>query len=145
MTSIRSHIITSGNPDVNIVHILDLQNLCLDPSGADYIPSVGGAPAGADTIGPAKKVLIRVRPYGQRLDDLLKRKEEGQKTWLGWPRQSPWPAELAMRAGAHRTGTDAHQFESLQTGRAVKIIIRSPTWQPWKVPDQRSIWELVRR
>ena len=44
-----------------VVHMLDVQNLCLDPGGADYIQSVGGAPSGADTLGPAKKVLERAR------------------------------------------------------------------------------------
>jgi hypothetical protein len=47
-----------------VVHMLDVQNLCLDPAGADYIQSVAGAPSGADTIGPAKKVLARARAEG---------------------------------------------------------------------------------
>jgi biuret amidohydrolase len=47
-----------------VVHMLDVQNLCLDPKGADFIQSVGGAPSGADTLGPAKKVLERARSEG---------------------------------------------------------------------------------
>ena len=47
-----------------VVHMLDVQNLCLDPAGADYIQSVGGAPSGADTIGPAKRVVARARAEG---------------------------------------------------------------------------------
>ena len=43
------------------VHMLDVQNLCLDPKGADCYQSVAGAPAGAETLGPAKKVLERAR------------------------------------------------------------------------------------
>lgn len=42
-------------------HMLDFQNLCLDPKGADYINSVGGAPSGADTHAPARKALDRAR------------------------------------------------------------------------------------
>ena len=37
-----------------VIHALDIQNLCLNPRGADYIESVGGAPSGADTLGPPK-------------------------------------------------------------------------------------------
>ena len=33
------------------VHALDIQNLCLNPRGADYVESVGGAPSGAETLG----------------------------------------------------------------------------------------------
>jgi biuret amidohydrolase len=47
-----------------VLHMLDVQNLCLDPKGADYIRSVGGAPSGADTLGPAKKALERCREEG---------------------------------------------------------------------------------
>jgi hypothetical protein len=44
--------------------MLDVQNLCLDPGGADYIQSIGGAPSGGDTLGPAKRVLERARAEG---------------------------------------------------------------------------------
>jgi len=47
-----------------VVHMLDVQNLCLDSAGADYIQSVGGAPSGADTLGPARRVLERARREG---------------------------------------------------------------------------------
>ena len=47
-----------------VLHMLDVQNLCLDPKGADYIESVGGAPSGKDTQGPAKRVLGRARAEG---------------------------------------------------------------------------------
>ena len=46
------------------VLMLDVQNLCLNPKGADYIESVGGSPTGAETLGPAKKVLNRARAEG---------------------------------------------------------------------------------
>jgi nicotinamidase-related amidase len=46
------------------VHMLDVQNLALNPKGADYTTSVGAAPAGADTLGPAKRVLERARAEG---------------------------------------------------------------------------------
>lgn len=46
------------------VLMLDVQNLCLNPQGADYIDSFGGALEGKDTLGPAKKVLDRAREEG---------------------------------------------------------------------------------
>jgi biuret amidohydrolase len=49
------------------IHALDIQNLCLNPSGADYIESVGGAPSGADTLGPAKRMIELARNKGMKV------------------------------------------------------------------------------
>lgn len=46
------------------LHALDIQNLCLDPKGADYIESVGGAPSGQETLGPAKRLIELARRKG---------------------------------------------------------------------------------
>ena len=56
--------ITSIDPKRVGVLMLDVQNLCLDPAGADYIVRVGDAPEGAETLGPAKRVLERARAEG---------------------------------------------------------------------------------
>jgi biuret amidohydrolase len=50
-----------------VIHALDIQNLCLSPRGADYIESVGGAPSGADTLGPAKRMIELARSKGMRV------------------------------------------------------------------------------
>ena len=47
-----------------VLHCLDIQNLCLNPRGADYIESVAGAPSGADTLGPAMRILDLAREKG---------------------------------------------------------------------------------
>jgi nicotinamidase-related amidase len=49
------------------LHALDIQNLCLHPDGADYIESVGGAPSGAETLGPAKRILGLARENGMKV------------------------------------------------------------------------------
>lgn len=49
------------------VHALDIQNLCLHPKGADYIQSVGGAPNGAETLGPAKRMIDLARREGMKI------------------------------------------------------------------------------
>ncbi len=43
------------------VHMLDVQNLCLDKRGADYVQSVGGAPSGEETLVQAKRCLDAAR------------------------------------------------------------------------------------
>lgn len=40
-----------------VVHALDIQNLCLNPKGSDYIQSVGGAPSGSESLEPAKRII----------------------------------------------------------------------------------------
>lgn len=46
------------------VHMLDVQNLCLDKRGADYVQSVGGAPSGEETLVEAKRCLDAARANG---------------------------------------------------------------------------------
>ena len=50
-----------------VVHALDIQNLCLHPDGADYIQSVGGAPSGAESLVPAKRILDLAREKGMKV------------------------------------------------------------------------------
>lgn len=51
-----------------VVHALDIQNLVLTPGAADYIDeNVGGAPTGAETLGPAKRILDLAREKGIRV------------------------------------------------------------------------------
>lgn len=59
-----NRFITRIDPKRTAVLMLDIQNLCLNPKGADYIDSFGGALEGKDTLGPAKKVLDRSRKEG---------------------------------------------------------------------------------
>jgi nicotinamidase-related amidase len=56
--------ITSIDPRRTVLLMLDVQKLCLDLGGHDYVPSVGGAPSGVETLGPAKKVLDLARAEG---------------------------------------------------------------------------------
>ena len=51
-----------------VVHALDIQNLCLDEKGADYIESVGGAPSGAESLVPAKRILELAREKGIKVN-----------------------------------------------------------------------------
>ncbi|QNK82939.1 cysteine hydrolase family protein [Nakamurella sp. PAMC28650] len=62
----RSHRFIPNTIDLSrtVVHAMDIQNLCLDPKGADYIKSVGGAPSGAESLVPAKAVLELARDKG---------------------------------------------------------------------------------
>ena len=46
------------------VHMLDVQNLCLEKRGADYVQSVAGAPSGEDSLVEAKKCLDAARANG---------------------------------------------------------------------------------
>lgn len=56
--------ITRIDPKKTTVLALDIQKLITDPSGAAYVHSVGGAPAGADVIAPCNAVIERCRAVG---------------------------------------------------------------------------------
>lgn len=66
----RSNSIVPDTIDLKrtVVHALDIQNLCLDPRGADYVESVGGAPSGAESLGPAKRILDLAREKGIKVN-----------------------------------------------------------------------------
>lgn len=66
----RSNSIVPETIDLKrtVVHALDIQNLCLDPNGFDYVESVGGAPSGADTLGPAKRIIDLAREKGIKVN-----------------------------------------------------------------------------
>jgi nicotinamidase-related amidase len=51
-----------------VVHMLDVQNLCLDKRGAEYIESIGGAPSGEETLVQAKTVLDAARSKGVKIN-----------------------------------------------------------------------------
>ena len=78
---------TELEPKRTIVLMLDVQLLCLHPDGADHVKRVGGAPSGADTLGPAKKVLGRARAEGMPL------------LWSMWGHRPD-----SSSIGQHRTG-----------------------------------------
>jgi len=52
------------DPKKTAVLALDIQKLICDPSGAAYVESVGGAPAGKDVIEPINQVIKRCREVG---------------------------------------------------------------------------------
>lgn len=52
------------DPKKTMLLVLDMQKACAEPGGAMYIPSVGGAPEGKDTIEPVKNVLEACRAKG---------------------------------------------------------------------------------
>lgn len=62
----RSNTIVPDTIDLQrtVVHALDIQNLCLAEGGADYVESVGGAPSGAESLVPAKRILDLAREKG---------------------------------------------------------------------------------
>lgn len=66
----RSNSIIPETIDLSrtVVHALDIQNLCLDEGGADYVESVGGAPSGAESLGPAKRILELAREKGMTVN-----------------------------------------------------------------------------
>jgi biuret amidohydrolase len=66
----RSNTIVPETIDLSrtVVHALDIQNLCLAPGGADYIESVGGAPSGAESLVPAKRILDLAREKGIKVN-----------------------------------------------------------------------------
>ncbi len=49
------------DPKKTALLALDIQKLIVDPSGAGYVKSVGGAPAGEDVIEPCNKVIKACR------------------------------------------------------------------------------------
>ena len=51
-----------------VVHMLDVQNLCLDKRGADYVESVGGAPSGEESLVQAKQCLDAARRLGIKVN-----------------------------------------------------------------------------
>lgn len=65
----RSHTFVPDKIDLTrtVVHALDIQNLCLNPDGSDYIESVGGAPSGAESLGPAKQLIDLARDKGIKI------------------------------------------------------------------------------
>jgi len=52
------------DPEKTALLVLDMQKLIADPDGAAYVESVAGAPAGADTIEPCRKVIDACRSVG---------------------------------------------------------------------------------
>jgi ureidoacrylate peracid hydrolase len=52
------------DPSRTAIVALDLQKLIIDPKGAGYVNSVGGAPAGKDVIEPCLKVIAHARKLG---------------------------------------------------------------------------------
>jgi biuret amidohydrolase len=61
----RSHYVAETiDPKKTMLLVLDMQKACAEPGGAMYIPSVGGAPEGKDTVEPVKKVLDACRKKG---------------------------------------------------------------------------------
>jgi ureidoacrylate peracid hydrolase len=52
------------DPSRTAVLALDIQKLIVDPKGAGYVQSVGGAPAGKDVIEPCNAVIKRAREVG---------------------------------------------------------------------------------
>src|SRR3954447_21498868 len=61
----RSHWVAPAvDPQKTMLLVLDMQKACAEPGGAMYIPSVGGAPEGKDTIQPVANVLAACRAKG---------------------------------------------------------------------------------
>lgn len=52
------------DPEKTMLLVLDMQKACAEPGGAMYIPSIGGAPEGKDTIQPVVNVLEACRAKG---------------------------------------------------------------------------------
>ncbi|TQM13326.1 cysteine hydrolase family protein [Pseudonocardia kunmingensis] len=61
----RSRMVASTiDIEKTMLLVLDMQKACAEPSGAMYIPSVGGAPEGKDVIQPVVNVLEACRAKG---------------------------------------------------------------------------------
>jgi ureidoacrylate peracid hydrolase len=61
----RSHrAIDTIDPKRTLLLVLDMQKLIIDPDGAGYVKSVGGAPEGVDTIEPTNRVIDACREAG---------------------------------------------------------------------------------
>ncbi len=52
------------DPAKTVLLVLDMQKLIVDPEGAGYVPSVGGAPAGKDTIEQVNRTIDACRGLG---------------------------------------------------------------------------------
>lgn len=59
-----SRVITEIDPGKTLLLVLDMQKLIIDPEGAGYVKSVGGAPEGIDTIEPTNGVIDACRAAG---------------------------------------------------------------------------------
>jgi biuret amidohydrolase len=55
------------DPRKTVLLVLDMQKLIVDPAGAGYVPSVGGAPEGKDTIEPVNRTIAACRDLGMQL------------------------------------------------------------------------------
>ena len=61
----RNMLIENGlDPQRTMLLALDIQKLIVDPNGAGHVPSVGGAPAGTDTVQPCINVIEASRRAG---------------------------------------------------------------------------------
>jgi ureidoacrylate peracid hydrolase len=56
--------VTAIDPSKTALLVLDMQKLIIDPAGAGYVKSVGGAPEGIDTIEPTNRVIDACRAAG---------------------------------------------------------------------------------
>ncbi len=54
----------SIDPKKTMLLALDIQKLIVDPEGAGHVPSVGGAPAGTDTVQPCINTIDAARAAG---------------------------------------------------------------------------------
>lgn len=54
----------SIDPKKTLLLALDIQKLIVAPDGAGYVPSVGGAPEGKDTVEPCLQVIDKCREVG---------------------------------------------------------------------------------
>ncbi len=52
------------NLDRTVLMVVDFQKLVVDPNSPQHIPSVGGAPAGEDVVGPVIDAVKLSRQYG---------------------------------------------------------------------------------
>jgi ureidoacrylate peracid hydrolase len=52
------------DPSKTVLLVLDMQKLIVDPQGAGYVQSVGGAPEGKDTVEPVVRVIEACRDRG---------------------------------------------------------------------------------
>jgi len=59
-----NRFITEIDPKKTVLLVLDMQKLIIDPDGAGYVKSVGGAPEGKDTIEPTNRVIDACRNAG---------------------------------------------------------------------------------
>jgi nicotinamidase-related amidase len=61
----RSNMIVDKiDPKKSLLLVLDMQHACVTKGGAMYIPSIGGAPEGADVVQPVLNVLNACRKAG---------------------------------------------------------------------------------